>query len=378
MVLILKRWIAALCLLLSLTALTAPQSAAAETAAESLILYEPRSGTVLCEKNADTPRLVASTTKIMTALVVLERCALRERVTATAAHAAVEGSSMYLRPGECYTVEELLYGLLLASGNDAAAALADYCAGSMEAFAALMNEKCAELGLHNTHFANAHGLDATDHYSSARDLALITAAAMKNPDFCRIFSTRSYSCKGMTYVNHNRLLADYDGCIGGKTGYTNAAGRVLVSCAERDGLRLICVTVSDPDDWADHTALYDEAFAAYRYLALPGSGWERLNLVSGTSGFVRLICDVPGLVVPKTAELRMTVRLPRFAFAPTVFGTAVGAVEISTDGATPRTIPICIAETVSLDRTAPLSVWEKFKRAWFTANRYSGIYYMAY
>lgn len=373
-----KRWITAVCLAMSALTLLAAKAAAAEVAAESAVVYEPRTGTVLFEKNADERKLVASTTKIMTALVALEHCDLGETVTATAAQAATEGSSMYLQPGEDYTVEELLYGLLLVSGNDAAAALAEHCAGSMEAFAALMNEKCAALGLENTHFVNSHGLDDDDHYSSARDLALITAAAMENADFCRIFATRSYTCREQTYVNHNKLLSSCDGCIGGKTGYTSAAGRILVSCAERNGLRLICVTVSDPDDWADHSALYDEYFGAYRYVPLPGSGWERLNIVSGTKSHVRLRCDVPGLLVPAEAELQLTVRLPRFAFAPTIYGAAIGSVEVSLNGGEAHSIPISVAEGVQLDPAVPLTAWEKFKRAWFTANRYSGLYYMAY
>ena len=376
MVLILKKRIIALCLLLT-ALLPGTKVSAAEISAGSAIVYEPRTGTVLFEKNADKRMLVASTTKIMTALIVLERCGLDETVTATAAQAATEGSAMYLQPGETYTVEDLLFGLLLASGNDAAAALAEYCAGSMEDFAALMNEKCAELGLENTHFVNAHGLDAEGHYSSARDLAIITAAAMENADFCRIFSSRSYACKEQTYVNHNKLLGSCDGCIGGKTGYTNAAGRVLVSCAEREGLRLICVTVSDPRDWDDHAALYNEYFGAYRYVPLPGSGWERISLISGTKHHVKLACDVPGVVVPKDAPVRVSPRLPRFIFAPTVYGAAVGSVDVEIGGET-RSYALSAAESVPMDPAAPLSAWEQFKRAWFTANRYPGIYLGSY
>ena len=376
MVLILKKLIFALCLLCAIL-LPGMGVYAAEVSAESAIVYEPRTGMVLFEKDADARRLVASTTKIMTALVVLEHCDLGETVTATAAQAATEGSAMYLQPGEDYTVEDLLYGLMLASGNDAAAALAEHCAGSMEAFAALMNEKCAELGLANTHFVNAHGLDAEEHFSSARDLALITAAAMENADFCRIFSSRSYTCKEQTYVNHNKLLGSCDGCIGGKTGYTNAAGRVLVSCAEREGMRLICVTVSDPQDWNDHAALYDECFGAYRYVPLPGSGWERISLISGTKGHAALCCDAPGVLLPKEAELHLTVHLPRFIFAPTVYGGAVGSVDVEIGGER-QSYALSLAESVPLDPTAPLTAWEQFKRAWFTANRYPGIYLRSY
>ena len=196
-----KRIAGLLTLLAALCALPLPVRAAAEReiAAASAIVIEPNTGMVMYEKDPDRRMLVASTTKIMTALVVLERCALDETVVPTAEHDAVEGSSMELVPGESYTVEELLYGLLLASGNDAAAALADHCGGSMAGFAALMNEKAASLGLENTHYENAHGLDAPEHYSTARDLALLTAAAMKNPVFAKIFGTLEYETHGVSY-----------------------------------------------------------------------------------------------------------------------------------------------------------------------------------
>ena len=349
-------------------------AAAADISARSAILMEPNTGAVLYEKAPDERMLVASTTKIMTAMVVLERCRLSEPVEVTMSHAAVEGSSMYLRPGEKYTVEDLLYGLLLASGNDAAAALADHCAGSMEQFAALMNEKAAALGLENTHFANAHGLDAPEHYSSARDLAAITAAAMENPTFCKLFATRSRTVHGVTYVNHNKLLTRCEGCIGGKTGYTEAAGRILVSCVEREGLRLICVTISDPDDWDDHAALYDEAFAAWRYVPLPESRWQRLETVSGTKSYVRLECGEPGLVVPKSAAVRLIVRLPRFVFAPVLAGDRAGTLEVEIDGAADRTVEVWYGETVAADSSIALSAWERFKRLWFLSGG-AGIYY---
>ena len=231
--------------------------------AKAAIVYEPVTGTVLYEKCADEPMLIASTTKIMTAMVVLENCDLQEKVDITSAHAAVEGSSMYLRPGGNYTVEDLLYGLMLASGNDAAAALADHTAGSMEAFAEKMNERAGELGLQNTHFANSHGLDAQGHYGPARDLAILTSAAMENETFREIFATASYEVGGVSYYNHNKLLSSCPGCIGGKTGYTEKAGRSLVSCVEREGMELICVTISDPRDWEDHAFLYDKCFGEY-------------------------------------------------------------------------------------------------------------------
>ena len=351
-----------------LPAVPAAAAGESEISASAAIVVEPFTGTALYEKNADEQMLIASTTKIMTAMVVLERCALDEPVEVTMAHAAVEGSSMYLRPGEEYTVEDLLWGLMLASGNDAAAALADHCAGSMEAFAALMNEKCAALGLVNTHFANAHGLDAPEHYSTARDLAVITAAAMQNAKFCEIFATQAKTVRGVTYVNHNKLLGSCEGCIGGKTGYTNAAGRILVSCVEREGMRLICVTISDVNDWEDHATLYDGSFAAWRFQPLPGETWRQIETVSGTQEYVRLVCGEAGVVVPKERDVRLSARLPRFVFAPVLAGAQAGEIDVVIDGATAQTVEVCYGETVPLDGFVALSPWERFRRLWFLTS----------
>ncbi len=355
----------------------APTARAAETktAAASAIVYEPRTGTVLYEKDPDRRMLVASTTKIMTALIVLERCPLEEPVSVTAAHAAVEGSSAYLTPGETYTAEELLYALLLVSGNDAAAALADHVGGDMAGFAALMNEKCDELGLENTHFVNAHGLDDPEHYSTARDLALLTAAAMENADFCRIFGAARYEADGRTYVNHNKLLQSCPGCIGGKTGYTKAAGRILVSCAEREGMRLICVTVSDPDDWRDHAALYDALFAAWRYVPIPGSRAQRVPVLSGTRSYAALTAPVAGVLVPAGTEAELRISLPRFFFAPVLRGAQAGEAVLWLNGEKAEVYPLCFAESVTLDALQRLTAWERFRRAWFLSARYSSVYY---
>ena len=167
---------------------------------------------------------------------------------------------MYLRPGEKLTLEELLYGLLLCSGNDAALALTE-CAGGVEPFVALMNEKAAALGMKNTHFANPNGLDDEEHYSTAYDMALLACAAANEPTLRRIASTHTAAIGGRTLTNHNKLLSRMDGCIGLKTGYTKAAGRTLVSCAEREGHRLVAVTLRDGNDWNDHEMLYDRGFA---------------------------------------------------------------------------------------------------------------------
>ena len=244
-----------LCLIFCITPAVAE---ALEVSATAAVLMDADMGQVLYEKNADRRMLIASTTKIMTALVVLEHAAPDDVITVTPDHMA-EGSSMYLRAGETVRVEELLYGLLLCSGNDAALALTE-CAGGLTPFVALMNEKAAALGMAHTSFANPNGLDADGHYSTARDMAVLAAAAVENPTFRRICSSRSVTIGQRTMENHNRLLRQMEGCVGLKTGYTRAAGRTLVSCAERDGCRLVAVTLQDGNDWADHAALYDYGF----------------------------------------------------------------------------------------------------------------------
>ena len=228
------------------------QASAPEPAAAAYVLMEADSGRVLLARNEEQRRSIASTTKIMTCLVALEHSTLTDKVTVRREHLR-EGSSMYLAEGESLTMEELLYGLMLPSGNDAAECIAAYCGGSggSKQFIAWMNEKAASLGMTHTAFLNPSGLDESGHGSCALDMARLAACAMQNPTFARIASTRT-ACVGMrTMTNHNKLLASYPGCIGLKTGYTGDAGRTLVTCAERGGMRLVAVTLHDGSDWAD-------------------------------------------------------------------------------------------------------------------------------
>lgn len=254
-----KRICGALLALGLLLTLLPCRAEAVQLSAAAAILMDADSGEVLYEKDAARRMRIASTTKIMTALVVLEHARLTDTITVTGDH-MVEGSSMYLKPGEVVTVEELLYGLMLCSGNDAALALAD-CCGGLETFVAAMNDKAAALGMTDTSFANPNGLDDENHYSTARDMAVLAAYAAQDPTFRRICSTRTATVCGRTMTNHNKLLSQVEGCIGMKTGYTRAAGRTLVSCAEREGRRLVAVTLCDGNDWADHKALYEMGFA---------------------------------------------------------------------------------------------------------------------
>ena len=198
---------------------------------------------------------------------------------------------MYLREGEVLTVQELLYGLMLRSGNDAAAALAIWCGGTMEGFAQLMNDKARELGMKNTHFVNPHGLDAPDHYSTARDLAVLTAYAMADPIFAQTVGTKTVAMGVRVLTNHNKLLWQLPGCEGVKTGYTKAAGRILVSSAAREGRRLICVTINAPDDWNDHKVLLEQGFGDFEILQVvePGQVLGYRHILGGDGTHVPLV-----------------------------------------------------------------------------------------
>ena len=257
-----RRILAALWAAVSLIGCMTAAAEAVEVSAAAAVLMDADSGRLLYEKNGEKRMLIASTTKLMTALVALEQGGLQQEITVTGGHMA-EGSSMYLRPGEKLTLETLLYGLLLSSGNDAALAVTE-CMGGAVPFVARMNEKAAELGMENTHFANPNGLDDEAHYSTAEDMAKLAAAAMDDPVLRRVASTRTARIGGRTLTNHNKLLSRVEGCVGLKTGYTRAAGRTLVSCAERDGVRLVAVTLQDGDDWNDHASLYEQGFRVLR------------------------------------------------------------------------------------------------------------------
>lgn len=222
----------------------------------------------LAGKNIHERLAMASTTKIMTALLVVERANLDDTITVSPT-ALVGGSSMGLQAGEIVTVEDLLWGLLLQSGNDAAVALAEHVAGSEAEFVALMNERAVQLGLADTHFVNPHGLDAPEHFSSAHDLWLVAEAAMTYPKFQEIVASQSYVAAGRTLLNINELLDRYPGADGVKTGTTQAAGQSLVASVTRDGHRSMAVVLGSEDRYADATAIFDHYFASFRWMSGP-------------------------------------------------------------------------------------------------------------
>jgi len=269
--------------------LTAPLSANAHhvggppkigTHAHASALIDVASGRILYSYRGDEPMLIASLTKIMTAIVAIEQGDLTDVIKVNRSAVGKEGSSVYLREGQEMTLHHMLYGLMLRSGNDAAAAIAEHVGGTEEGFVYMMNLKAAELGLENTSFKNPHGLDAEDHYSSANDLAKLTAYALRNPAFREIVSTRvkrvpnSEEKWDHVWYNKNKMLALYEGADGVKTGYTKAAGRGLVSSATRDGRQLAAVTINDGSDWVDHARLLDWGFRYFATQRLIAEGEE--------------------------------------------------------------------------------------------------------
>lgn len=354
-----------------------PARAELAVSAKAAILMHADSGRVLYEKNADEHMLIASTTKIMTAIVVLEHCELDDLVEVDSRSAGIEGSSMYLKAGESYTVEDLLYGLLLVSGNDAASALALHVADSMEEFAELMNAKAAELGMTESSFKNAHGLDEEGHYSTARDMAKLAAYCMGNEDFARIAGTVSHTVGEQTLVNHNRLLREYDGCLGLKTGYTMAAGRTLVTCAERDGARYVCVTLNDPADWDDHKALYDWAFANYSFAEVIPAGLSyEVPLISGAEMTAPAETEGAAYALIQNGEsYDMELELPAFAFAPISEGERAGRAVACSDGQEIASVRIVYSEDVEVDRELKLTPGERFLRFW-VLTRLSAPFYL--
>ena len=304
--------------------------------AKSAILIEAESGIVLYQKDAFVKRPMASTTKIMTALVAIESGNIDRLVKVDERARGVEGSSIYLAKDEVLSMRDLLYALLLASANDAAAAIACEVAGSVEKFADLMNEKARELGLSSTHFTNPHGLHDDNHYTTAYDLALITSAALKNEIFLEICSSKSKTIplntdEGTRYLtNHNKLLRNYKGCIGVKTGFTKTSGRCLVSAAERDGLRIIAVTLGAPDDWRDHTAMLDFGFDRYtrQTLAKKGEFTATLDVIGGAvSGVVAANTKELSVFLSKDHDtLEYKIECIRPLFAPIARGEEIGSI----------------------------------------------------
>lgn len=340
------------------------QAEAVDVSARSAVLLDGDSGQVLYEKNADQKSLIASTTKIMTALVTLEHGNVQDVVVVPAAAAGIEGSSMYLKAGEQLTVEQLLYGMMLQSGNDAAAALALHIGGSIEGFAEMMNEKARDLGLRNAHFANPNGLDNEGNYASARDLGRLAAAAMRNDAFRQIVSTKSYRCGERYLTNHNKLLWQYQGAVGVKTGFTKKAGRILVGSAERDGRRLISVTINAPNDWRDHKAMLDYGFSLYRpqTMVYENQALGTVPVISGEKSEVMVLAggEVSSMALPGE-EAQVLLYPVDFVYGPVEKGQVLGTAAVLLGERTIGEIPLIAAEAVAEVPYEEPGFWEKLK-----------------
>lgn len=347
------------------------QAARPSVGASCAVLMDAGSGRVLYAKAPHERRLIASITKLMTALVAAERVPDVDReVEIRAEWLGSEGSSIYLKAGERITVRGLLYGLLLQSGNDAAMALACCAAGDMATFVDWMNARAAELGMENSRFANPSGLNAEGHYSSAYDMALLARACLENELVAEICAAKSAAVGARTFYNHNKLLSRYPGCIGMKTGYTEKAGRTLVSAARREGQTLICVTLNDPDDWNDHARLLDYGFSAYPartlcqagepFGAVPVSG----SLVPGVAVLAKeTVCYPLGPEETVTVETEL---LPVLA-APVTAGQRAGRAVWYLNGSPIAETELVCAASAASDRFEKIPLWRRLLD-WFRAK----------
>ncbi len=321
-----------------------------EISALSFVVADTRTGEILFSHNENARLPIASTTKILTCLTVLENARLDDIVTVSAGACGVEGSSVYLYEGEKISVKDLLYALMLESANDAAVCLAEHVSGSVSEFATLMNERAKSLSLSNSHFNNPHGLEDAEHYSTAFDLARLWCEAMKNDTFREIVSTKSYRIdlpetdEYRFLSNHNKLLKTNEYCIGGKTGYTKNAGRCLVTGAQYNGAELVVVTLNDPNDWSDHEALFEKAFSLYSVVDVAGEGEisHSVKVVGGSEKEIRLVNrDALSLTLRDVSSLESHIESPRFVYAPVKdLSSPIGSVVYTVDGAEVARLPL--------------------------------------
>lgn len=331
-----KQFLLSLALLLALCLVCEPPARASESSvpalrAKSAVLMDAESGNVLFSVDPDARLGMASTTKIMTALTAIELYDPEDQITVRPEWCGIEGSSIYLKAGERINVRTLLYGLLLESGNDAAEALAGMHAEGKAGFIRRMNETASALGLQNTHFDNPSGLYEETHFTTARELALLAAHAMKDPTFAQIVGTKEIDLEGRRFRNHNKLLWEADAC-GVKTGFTKKAGRCLVSAKTMLGRTLICVTLNDPDDWEDHKRLYDSFYSACTLYEIVGAGdIGSVPLVSSEKQESRLYVSESFsmyLTPEERTSLRYRLKGPRFWYGAVSAGDRYGTLQV--------------------------------------------------
>mgnify|MGYP000009660636 FL=1 len=322
-------------------ALAEPERDTVEVSAGGAVLMDARTHKVLYAKTAHEKLPMASTTKVMTAILAIETGKLDTLVTIPKEAYGVEGSSMYLRLGEKISLRDLVYGLMLISGNDAAVAIAVHVGGSVAGFAALMNEKAQALGALNTHFVTPNGLHDPNHYTTAYDLALIASYAMQNGTFREIVGTTYYRTETgeitRTIKNKNKLLWEYEGGNGVKTGYTMAAGKCLVFAAEREGMQLVGVLLNCPDMFPTAKRILDYGFTAYQPETLVAAGdiIARARVSGGKKNALALAAKQDIIILVKdggATTVRTVVKVAERIHAPVAKGEIVGLLEVWEDG----------------------------------------------
>ncbi len=316
--------------------------------ARCAVLYQPDTDTFLVEKEADTKRPMASTTKIMTALAALSVLSPDELVCFPKEAVGIEGSSAYLQAGEVLTVRDLLYALLLQSANDAAVALAITADGDLSSFAARMNDMAKNMGLTKTHFTNPHGLHDEEHYTTARELAIITAVALDNTFIKEAAACKTYKCttshSEKVFVNHNKLLRYSQDAIGVKTGFTKNSGRCLVGAAEKNGLRLISVSLDAPNDWQDHLSMWEYGFAKLekRKIVSAEEFQGKIPVFGANTSHITVTNkDDFFIILPKNSkEIRMFAHVLPFPTLPIREGEKLGELRFLLDGKSVGSIPL--------------------------------------
>lgn len=365
-----------LSIMLVFSSLVPPKSANADIncSAKSMVVMETLGGKVLYSKNENEKLPMASTTKIVTAITVIENCDDLDRLVSVPKSATlVEGSSIYLRAGESLSIRDLLYGLMLQSGNDAAETLALSIAGSKEAFAILMNQTAQKAGALNSNFVTPHGLDKSDHYTTALDLAKITAYALKNEDFKQIVSTKSHQIKATehntarTLINKNKLLSSLEGCIGVKTGYTKKSGRCLVSACERDGMQVVCVVLNCSPMFEESFDLIQQSYKEYkRFDIMPSYKFVTDIMVEGgKSKSVRFFSKEGFSTIDKIENAdryRVEYEYESNLTAPVDKGQVVGRAKVFCDNNLIFTENLCTIEPV--EKEVPINELQNILENW--------------
>ncbi len=323
------------------------------TSARSAVVIDSNTNEVIYQKNMSDMLSMASTTKIMTSILAVESGKLHCTVKAER-DVVCEGTSIGIKKGDCFTLETLVWAMLLESGNDAAVLTAEYLAGSEEDFAVMMNEKAAEIGMENTNFVTASGLDDEEHFSTAYDMALLASYAIKNPIFRQMCSSQSYSARyvspdiSVTYSNHNRLLDMYEGVFGVKTGFTKKSGRCLVSACERDGVTLVAVTLKAPDDWNDHKKMYDYGFAVSKLNPIETELPQSLAVYGGEKASVSLRGPEININNFNDSTVTYRVHIPDFLYAPIAENDKIGTLTLYINNKKVDEYPITAAESVGI------------------------------